>query len=71
MDERITRMDIDEYANIHGNRAAADLLLLAGYDGFAGTYEEYNELMEMLERVEWIWEEKDNSQKIQNILHIG
>lgn len=50
MFERITRMDIDEYANIHGNRAAADLLLLAGYDGFDGTWEEYNELMEMLEK---------------------
>ena len=50
MNERITRMDIGEYANIHGNRAAADLLLLVGYDGFEGTYEEYNDLMEMLEQ---------------------
>ena len=52
MNDRITRTDLDEYANIHGNRAAADLLLLAGYDGFEGTYEEYNDLMEILEQEE-------------------
>ena len=52
MNDRITRTDLDEYANIHGNRAAADLLLLAGYDSFGGIYEEYNDLMEILEQGE-------------------
>ena len=39
-----TKRDILDYAEMWGNRAAADLLLLAGPDGFDGTYSEYKDL---------------------------
>ena len=46
----MTARDIAEYAEECGNRAAADLLLLAGPDRFDGDIVEYNELMELYER---------------------
>lgn len=45
----ITRREIEEYAEATGKRAAADLLLLCGPDGFAGSYEEYKALERALE----------------------
>lgn len=46
---RITADDIEEHKNAHGASAAADLLLLAGPDGFSGSYDEYDALMGELE----------------------
>lgn len=45
----MTKNEIMEYAKIHGNREAADMLLLLGPEFFLGTHDEYNELMDMLE----------------------
>ena len=47
-DTMITRKDILDYAKEHGNDSAYGLLLLAGPDGFGGTYEEYNSLLRSL-----------------------
>ena len=41
----LTTSDILEYARVQGNRAAADLLLLAGPDGYN---DNYNSMMEYL-----------------------
>ena len=41
--------DIMKYAQQHGYRAAADMLLLIGPDGFYGDYGEYENLMTFLE----------------------
>lgn len=49
---KINRQDIEEYAQEWGSQAAADLLLLAGSDGYSGGYEEYNALMESFEKGE-------------------
>ena len=46
------KQEIMEYAEKHGKHAAADLLLLAGADGYKGGYTEYKELMETLNK-EW------------------
>ena len=45
----MTKIEIMEYARIHGNREAADMLLLLGPEFFLGTLDEYNELMDMME----------------------
>ena len=45
----LNKKDILEYADDLGDRAGADLLLLAGYDGFDGTVDEYDALMKFLE----------------------
>ena len=42
--DMITKKDILKHAEKHGNGAAVDLLLLAGPDGFDGTYSEYKDL---------------------------
>ena len=42
---KMSRMDFIEYAEVKGASAAADLLLLCGYDGFDGTVEQYDKLM--------------------------
>ena len=41
---KLTKQDFIEYAEDKGKQAAADLLLLAGPDGYGGTYDEYLEL---------------------------
>ena len=41
--------DIMIYAQKYGYRAAADMLLLIGPDGFYGDYREYEDLMTFLE----------------------
>ena len=41
--------DIMKYAQRCGYRAAADMLLLIGPDGFYGDYREYEDLMTFLE----------------------
>ena len=43
------KIEIMEYARIHGNREAADMLLLLGPEFFLGTLDEYNELIDMME----------------------
>lgn len=43
-----TKEEIIEYAKLHGNRSAADLLLLGGYEWFDGTVEEYDALYKEL-----------------------
>ena len=45
----MTKSEIMEYAKIHGNHEAADILLLLGPEFFLGTINEYNELMDMME----------------------
>jgi len=47
----LTMNDIFEYAEVQGNRRAADLLLLVGPDGYDG--DNYDELMELLEEQEY------------------
>lgn len=47
-DGKMKRMDFIEYAEVHGALAAAALLLLCGYDGFDGTVEQYDKLMNEL-----------------------
>lgn len=42
---KMSRMDFIEYAEVKGASSAADLLLLCGYDGFDGTVEQYDKLM--------------------------
>lgn len=44
----LTKKDIMDYAEKWGYRAAWDLLLLAGKDGFEGTPTEYNALSDDL-----------------------
>lgn len=44
----LDRFDILGYANEFGWEAAADLLLLAGPDGYCGSYESYCDLMKFL-----------------------
>lgn len=44
----LSKTDILEYAALHGDESAYDLLLLVGPDGFAGTWKEYVELEELL-----------------------
>lgn len=46
---KLTADDIEEYKNAHGASSAAGLLLLAGPDGFSGSYDEYDALMGELE----------------------
>ena len=41
----MNREQILEYARQTGNESAANLLLLLGPNGFAGNYQDYNELM--------------------------
>ena len=48
----ITREDIMSHATICGISSAINLLLLAGYDGFDGTVDEYDTLMMNLEQAE-------------------
>lgn len=43
----LIREDVLDYAELHGRQQAADLLLLAGPDGYEG--DDYDELMEELE----------------------
>ena len=45
----MTKIEIMEYAKIHGNREASDMLLLLGPEFFLGTVDEYNELLDMME----------------------
>ena len=40
--------DIMAYAQRYGYNAAADMLLLIGFDGFYGDYREYEDLMTFL-----------------------
>lgn len=47
--EKATKEDILEYAKLHGDRSAADLLLLGGYEFFDGTADEYDALLKELE----------------------
>lgn len=47
--EKTTKEDILEYAKLHGDRSAADLLLLGGYEFFDGTTDEYDALLKELE----------------------
>ena len=42
--------EVRDFAKAHGNTAARDLLLLGGYDSFAGTCREYDEFINELER---------------------
>ena len=42
------RKEILEYAEVCGNQAAANLLLLFGPDGYEGDYDSYEELYNML-----------------------
>lgn len=49
MHDLITKDDILRYAESNGKRAAANLLLLAGPDGYDGSYAEYEKLMEEME----------------------
>ena len=44
----MSKDDIIEYAKDCGVKAAEDLLLLCGPDGFDGTYDEYVELQKEL-----------------------
>lgn len=48
--KKITRAEVLDYAKEHGNEAAADLLLLGGYDWYDGTVEEYDALMKALRK---------------------
>lgn len=45
---KIDRIDVLDYAVQHGREAAANLLLLAGPDGYAGSYENYKDLEGLL-----------------------
>ena len=45
---RLTAEQVIEYEKAHGSRAAANLLLLAGPDGYAG-WDDYDTLLEKLE----------------------
>ena len=45
----MTTKEIMIYAETRGYRAAADMLLLIGPDGFYGDYREYEDLMTFLE----------------------
>ena len=40
----ITKQEILDYAKKCGKEAAANLLILVGHDGFAGSYAEYEAL---------------------------
>ena len=44
----LDRMDVLEYAEACGREAAANLLLLAGPDGYAGSHENYKDLEALL-----------------------
>lgn len=46
----LTKTDIREYMNLYGKRAAADLLLLAGPDGYD---DDFNAMMDYLEAPEY------------------
>ncbi len=52
------KQDFLEYAELYGNQAGADLMLLAGPDGYEGSYAEFCELYEKLSGGErWLeWE---------------
>lgn len=52
MKNRVYKSDILQYAQAQGREAAADLLLLIGYDGYLGSVEEYDELMKSLKAAE-------------------
>ena len=41
---------VKQYAREHGCSSAYGLLLLAGPDGYVGTWEEYNEALYLLDR---------------------
>ena len=45
---KLDRFDILGYALTNGLEAAANLLLLLGPDGYAGSYESYRDLMDLL-----------------------
>lgn len=49
-DDFITYEDVKQYVRAHGYDSAYGLLLLAGPDGYAGTWEEYNEALYLLDR---------------------
>lgn len=44
-----TAEELREYAEAHGTEAAYNILLLGGYKAFAGTKEEYDELLKAFE----------------------
>lgn len=44
----LDRFDILKYADEKGLEQAANLLLLLGPDGYVGSYESYNNLMDLL-----------------------
>lgn len=46
---KLTADDIEEYKNAHGASSAVGLLLLAGPDGFSGSYDEYDAILGELE----------------------
>ena len=46
----LTYESVKQYAREHGCSNAYGLLLLAGPDGYAGTWEEYNEALYLLDR---------------------
>lgn len=45
-----TKQDILEYEEVHGAKSAQDLLILAGPDNWGGSINEYNALLEELEK---------------------
>lgn len=47
--KRVTAEEMLQYAQEHGALSAYDLLMLGGYSFFAGTKEEYDELLKELE----------------------
>ena len=48
MGEKMCRSKFLEYAITNGKQAAADLLLLCGYDGYLQGVENYDDLMYLL-----------------------
>lgn len=48
--EKMTIDWIMDYANTNGNQSAIALLLLGGIDEFEGTIQEYNNLIQNLEK---------------------
>lgn len=48
--DRITYEELKQYAREHGCASAYGLLLLGGPDFYAGTWEEYNEALYLLDR---------------------
>lgn len=48
--EKMTISWVMEYADTNGNQSAIALLLLGGIEEFDGTIQEYNELIQKLEK---------------------